>query len=139
MAAAFVVGIDLGTTHTVVASAPLGAGGERGGEAGAITLFGIDQWVAPGELGRPALLPSVRYHPAPGELPLSAAILAVADTYDAIISDRPYRAGLSKERAREILREVSGSQLDSKVVQAFLAIEPRLCPEEADKLLLYTI
>ena len=60
MAAAFVVGIDLGTTHTVVASAPLGAGGERGGEAGAITLFGIDQWVAPGELGRPALLPSVR-------------------------------------------------------------------------------
>ena len=40
MAAAFVVGIDLGTTHTVVASAPLGAGGERGGEAGAITLFG---------------------------------------------------------------------------------------------------
>ena len=72
MAAAFVVGIDLGTTHTVVASAPLGAGGERGGEAGAITLFGIDQWVAPGELGRPALLPSVRYHPAPGELPESA-------------------------------------------------------------------
>ena len=74
-----------------------------------------------------------------GELPLSAAILAVADTYDAIISDRPYRAGLSKERAREILREVSGSQLDPKVVQAFLAIEPRLCTEEADKLLLYTI
>jgi putative nucleotidyltransferase with HDIG domain len=77
--------------------------------------------------------------PAPGELPLSAAILAVADTYDAIISDRPYRAGLSKERAREILREVSGSQLDPKVVLAFLAIEPKLCVEEADKLLLYTI
>ena len=33
--------------------------------------------------------------PEAGELPLSAAILAVADTYDAIISDRPYRAGLS--------------------------------------------
>ncbi|KDB50880.1 hypothetical protein X805_35240 [Sphaerotilus natans subsp. natans DSM 6575] len=68
MAAAFVVGIDLGTTHTVVASAPLG---ERG-ETGEITLFGIDQLVAPGELGRPALLPSVRYHPAPGELSESA-------------------------------------------------------------------
>ena len=77
--------------------------------------------------------------PAPGELPLSAAILAVADTYDAIISDRPYRAGLSKERAREILREVAGSQLDPKVVMAFLAIEPKLCVEDADKLLLYTI
>ena len=45
--AAWVVGIDLGTTHTVVACAPLGdaAGSE------AIRLFGIDQLVAPGELG----------------------------------------------------------------------------------------
>jgi len=77
--------------------------------------------------------------PAAGELPLSAAILAVADTYDAIISDRPYRAGLTKESAREILEEVAGSQLDPKVVKAFLNIEPRLRPEEAEKLLLYTI
>lgn len=77
--------------------------------------------------------------PVSGELPLSAAILAVADTYDAIISDRPYRAGLTKERAREILEEAAGTQLDPKVVKAFLAIEPRLRPEEAEKLLLYTI
>jgi len=77
--------------------------------------------------------------PASGELPLSAAILAVADTYDAIITDRPYREGLTKERAREILQEVSGSQLDPKVVKAFLAIEPNLCTEDAEKLLLYTI
>ncbi len=77
--------------------------------------------------------------PLPGELPRSAAILAVADTYDAIITDRPYRNGLTKERAREILQEVSGSQLDPKVVKAFLAIEPNLCTEEAEKLLLYTI
>ncbi|MCE5189838.1 MAG: HD domain-containing protein [Eubacteriales bacterium] len=77
--------------------------------------------------------------PAPGELPLSAAILAVADTYDAIISDRPYRAGLTKERAREILLEVSGSQLNPEVVKTFLAIEPNLRPEDADKFLLYTV
>lgn len=77
--------------------------------------------------------------PAPGELPLSAAILAVADTYDAIISDRPYRRGLSREEARSILQEVSGSQLDPKVVKVFLAIEPKLHPEDAEKLLLYTI
>lgn len=77
--------------------------------------------------------------PVEGELPLSAAILAVADTYDAIISDRPYRKGLTRERAREILQEVSGSQLDPKVVKVFLAIEPRLSPEDAEKLLLYTI
>lgn len=77
--------------------------------------------------------------PATGNLPLSAAILAVADTYDAIISDRPYRAGLTKARAREILEEAAGTQLDPKVVKVFLAIEPRLRPEEAEKLLLYTI
>ena len=77
--------------------------------------------------------------PAPGQLPLSAAILAVADTYDAIISDRPSRAGLTKARAREILEEVAGTQLDPKVVKVFLNIEPRLRPEDAEKLLLYTI
>ena len=77
--------------------------------------------------------------PTAGNLPLSAAILAVADTYDAIISDRPYRAGLSKARAREILEEVAGSQLDPKVVRVFLNIEPRLRPEDAEKLLLYTV
>lgn len=77
--------------------------------------------------------------PAAGKLPLSAAILAVADTYDAIISDRPYRAGLTKARAREILEEVAGTQLDPKVVKVFLSIEPRLRPEDAEKRLLYTI
>jgi putative nucleotidyltransferase with HDIG domain len=77
--------------------------------------------------------------PTRGKLPLSAAILAVADTYDAIISDRPYRAGLTKARAREILEEVAGTQLDPKVVKVFLSIEPRLRPEDAEKLLLYTI
>jgi HD-GYP domain-containing protein (c-di-GMP phosphodiesterase class II) len=77
--------------------------------------------------------------PAAGELPLSAAILAVADTYDAITTDRPYRAGQTKARAREILEEVAGTQLDPKVVKVFLSIEPRLRPEDAEKLLLYTI
>lgn len=77
--------------------------------------------------------------PVAGQLPLSAAILAVADTYDAIISDRPYRAGLTKTRAREILEEVAGTQLDPKVVKVFLSIEPRLRPEDAEKLLLYTV
>lgn len=77
--------------------------------------------------------------PAAGELPLSAAILAVADTYDAIISDRPYRAGLTRERAREIIEEVAGTQLDPKVVKVFLILEPKLRPEDAEKLLLYTV
>lgn len=73
------------------------------------------------------------------KLPLSAAILAVADCYDAIISDRPYRKSMTKQQARQILREVAGTQLDPKVVAAFLAIEPNLRPDEAEKLLLYTV
>ncbi|MEJ8824975.1 Hsp70 family protein [Variovorax humicola] len=58
------VGIDLGTTHTVVAYAPA-----RGHVAeDAIRLFQIEQLVAPGEVEARPLLPSMRYHPAPGEL-----------------------------------------------------------------------
>ena len=51
----FLVGIDLGTTHTVVASAR--AGGAE------ITLFDIPQWTGPGEWSARPLLPSVRFHP----------------------------------------------------------------------------
>ena len=60
--AAYLVGIDLGTTNTVVAYAAAGDA-----QAG-INLFAIEQLVAPGEVGARPLLPSLRYHPAPGEL-----------------------------------------------------------------------
>jgi len=54
------------------------------------------------------------------EIPLSARILAVADTYDAMTSDRPYRKGPGHEAAmREIMR-CSGTQLAPDVVEAFL-------------------
>ena len=59
----YVVGIDLGTTHTVVACADT----ERRGKT-EIELFPIEQLVAPGEVAARPLLPSVRYHPAKGEL-----------------------------------------------------------------------
>ncbi len=55
------MGIDLGTTHTVVAYADLRAVAE-------IHLFLIDQLIAPGAVAARPLLPSVRYHPAVGEL-----------------------------------------------------------------------
>ncbi len=61
----YIVGIDLGTTHTVVAYAP--RKGARGGVP-AVQLLEIEQLVAPGEVAALPLLPSVRYHPAPGEL-----------------------------------------------------------------------
>ncbi len=53
------------------------------------------------------------------EIPLGARIIAVADTFDAINSDRAYRAARSKEEAMAIIEEVSGSQLDPQVVAAF--------------------
>ena len=61
----YIVGIDLGTTHTVVAYAPLAAGQ---GEPADIRVFDIAQLVAPGEVAALPLLPSVRYHAAVGEL-----------------------------------------------------------------------
>ena len=57
--ARYVVGIDLGTTNTVVAYAAPGDAEVR--------LFEVEQLVAPGEVRAEALLPSLRYHPAPGE------------------------------------------------------------------------
>ncbi|MEN6339521.1 MAG: HD-GYP domain-containing protein [Clostridiaceae bacterium] len=77
--------------------------------------------------------------PAAGELPLSAAILAVADCYDAMITDRPYRKGMTKDEARKIIEDVAGTQLDPKVVKVFMAIEPQLRMEEAETLLLYAV
>ncbi len=69
MSARYTVGIDLGTSHTVVAyAAHAAAGGAPGTGDGAIALLALDQLVAPGEVAAPVLLPSVRYHPAPGEL-----------------------------------------------------------------------
>lgn len=60
------------------------------------------------------------------DLDLGSRILAVADTYDAMTTDRPYRKALSRETAIEELQRVKGSQLDEDIVQAFAAI-----PEES--------
>jgi hypothetical protein len=64
------------------------------------------------------------------DIPLGARIFAICDTYDAIISDRPYRAGQSPDAAfAEILR-VAGTQFDPKVVEAFEAAFPRWREED---------
>lgn len=81
-----------------------------------------------------AVLPGVRHHHeafsgngypdglAGEEIPLMARILAVADSYDAMISDRPYRGGLKLEKLEEILREGSGTQWDPRIVAAYFTI-----------------
>jgi len=56
------------------------------------------------------------------EIPLGARIFAVADTLDAITSDRPYRRAQSYGAARVEISRVSGSQLDPAVVSVFLSI-----------------
>jgi putative nucleotidyltransferase with HDIG domain len=56
------------------------------------------------------------------EIPLGARIFAVADTLDAITSDRPYRRALSLAAAREEISRWSGKQFDPAVVSAFLRV-----------------
>lgn len=56
------------------------------------------------------------------EIPLIAQIIAVADTYDAMTTDRPYRKGLSKEVALAELERWAGKQFSPEVVKAFTQI-----------------
>jgi HD-GYP domain-containing protein (c-di-GMP phosphodiesterase class II) len=58
------------------------------------------------------------------DIPLMARIVQVADTYDAMVSDRPYRKALSHEAAAAELRKEEGKQFDPRVIQAFLDTYP---------------
>jgi HD-GYP domain-containing protein (c-di-GMP phosphodiesterase class II) len=55
-----------------------------------------------------------------GEIPLEARILAVADAYEAMIAERPYRSGMPAADARAELLRGAGTQFDPAVVDAFL-------------------
>jgi HD-GYP domain-containing protein (c-di-GMP phosphodiesterase class II) len=54
-------------------------------------------------------------------IPLGSRIIAVADSFDAMTSNRPYRAAMQKSAAIDILLRGSGEQWDPVVVQAFIA------------------
>ncbi|MBQ7625290.1 MAG: HD-GYP domain-containing protein [Clostridia bacterium] len=56
------------------------------------------------------------------DLPLVAQIIAVADTFDAMYSNRPYRSRMNFDKVVSIIKEVSGTQLSSPVVDAFLRL-----------------
>lgn len=66
-------------------------------------------------------------------IPLWARITAVGDTYHALTSDRPYRPGMALDKALEIIRKVSGTQLCPDCVEVFIALElwgkPSVMPE----------
>jgi putative nucleotidyltransferase with HDIG domain len=90
-----------------------------------------DGAVMVGELGDPELAAIVRHHHerldgggypdglAGADIPLGARIIAVADTFDAITSARPYRKTRTHRQALEVVRREAGSQLDPDAVEAF--------------------
>jgi HD-GYP domain-containing protein (c-di-GMP phosphodiesterase class II) len=57
---------------------------------------------------------------AADDIPLVARIVAISDAYDAIVSDRPYRRGMSHEKAVAILDSGAGSQWDPELVPLFI-------------------
>lgn len=61
-------------------------------------------------------------------IPLSARIFAIADTLDAITSERPYQRAGSFESAREIIRRLSGTAFDPQIVNVFLNISEDVWP-----------
>ena len=63
-------------------------------------------------------------------IPLGARIFALADTYDAIISDRPYRRGQTADAAMQEILRCAGTQFDPQVIEAFEAAFPRWREED---------
>lgn len=57
------------------------------------------------------------------DIPIAARLMAVADVYDALISRRVYKAGMSHEKAVEIMREGRGTHFDAHMLDAFLEIQ----------------
>jgi len=61
------------------------------------------------------------YHQASGnEIPIEAKVISVADVYDALASDRPYRKAMSPYEAKDQIVKGSGTQFDPNVVKAFI-------------------
>jgi HD-GYP domain-containing protein (c-di-GMP phosphodiesterase class II) len=66
------------------------------------------------------------------KIPLSARIILIADTYDAMTTTRPYRRGLDSEIAYKELKKFSGRQFDRQLVQIFLKAHPTWNPFEEE-------
>lgn len=67
--------------------------------------------------------------------PIGARIFAVADTFDALTSDRPYRTRRPYEEARQIIAAEAGRQFDPEVVNAFLAVPAEEWQEIRDRVI----
>jgi HD-GYP domain-containing protein (c-di-GMP phosphodiesterase class II) len=60
------------------------------------------------------------HHVEGGHIPVEARVISVADVYDSLTSDRPYRKAMSPFDAKEIIVNGSGTDFDVAVVEAFL-------------------
>ncbi|MDW8328045.1 MAG: hypothetical protein RMK99_15900, partial [Anaerolineales bacterium] len=67
--------------------------------------------------------------------PIGARIFAVADTFDALTSDRPYRRRCSYAEVQQIIAAEAGRQFDPKVVDAFLAVPAEEWQEIRDRVM----
>lgn len=65
------------------------------------------------------------------DIPLDGRILAVADAYDAMTSDRPYRDGMPADKAFAILNDGAGTQWDPELVDTFRRIRPQILEIQA--------
>jgi putative nucleotidyltransferase with HDIG domain len=63
---------------------------------------------------------------APEKILLESSIISIADAFDAMTSDRPYRKGFEYKKAFEIIKEESGAQFNPEVVKTFLKIEDEI-------------
>lgn len=62
------------------------------------------------------------------DIPLGARIIAVADAFDAMVFDRPYRYAMTREEAREEIRQCANTQFDPRVVKGFINITRQNSP-----------
>ena len=65
-------------------------------------------------------------------IPLSARVMAVADVFDALVSNRSYKKGFPYEKALGIMHEETGTHFDPGVMKAFFAVQDKIL-EVADK------
>lgn len=68
---------------------------------------------------------------AGADIPIAARIISVADVFDALSAERPYKAGMEIQKVREILAEGRESHFDPTLVDAFLGIIDRRYPDDA--------
>lgn len=95
----------------------------------------------------PELLPAIRWHHERvdgtgypdklkgNEIPLIARILAVCDAFDTMVSDRPYRKGMSVEEALRRIQEGAGTQFDAEIAANFVTMIKSLNEEELQKII----